>query len=463
MRLTFWGAAGGEVTGSCYLLETGRARVLVDFGAHQGGPEAEDRNRQPPPLNAPNLDAVILTHAHLDHCGQLPLLEPAGLRCKIWATPATIDLVPIVLYDSAGIQEQDAEHANRRRVSEDAAEIKPLYTTKDVDGLMRHFAPLPYWEKREVAPGVAARLVDAGHIIGSASLELTITDGGAERVIVFSGDIGPRGAPLLRDPTMLERADILILESTYGDRDHPPREEQVRKLGEIVRAAEGGCGKVLIPAFAIGRTQDMIYEFGKMRRAGALASPVYIDSPMAIETTDLYRRHRELFDGEAWSIISAGDSPLRFDNLHYIRTSDESRKLNGTRQGAIVLAGSGMCTGGRIVFHLKHNLGDPCTQLVFVGYQAQGTLGRQLVDGADRVEIFREPVPVKAQVHVLSGFSAHAGQSGLVEFAASFRPKPKRVFLTHGENPQRQALAAKLKQACGIEAELPGYWQHVEL
>jgi metallo-beta-lactamase family protein len=307
------------------------------------------------------------------------------------------------------------------------------------------------------------RLVDAGHIIGSASVEMTVEDGGKETVIVFSGDLGPRGIPLLRDPTMLRRADILILESTYGDKDHPPRAAQVERLGEIVKAAEGGCGKVLIPSFAIGRTQDMIYEFGRMRRAGTLSSAVYIDSPMAIETTDLYRRHRELFDGDAWSIISAGDSPLRFDNLHYVRTGAESRKLNGVKHGAIVIAGSGMCTGGRIVFHLKHNLGDPCTQLVFVGYQAEGTLGRRLVDGADRVQVLGEPVAVRARVSVLSGFSAHAGQSGLVEFAAGFTPKPGRVFLTHGEDPQRHALAAKLKEACGLEAELPGYWQHVEL
>jgi metallo-beta-lactamase family protein len=462
MKLTFWGAAGGEVTGSCYLLETGRARVLIDFGSHQGDAGAQERNRHPPPLNAPALDAALLTHAHLDHCGQLPLLSPAGLKCRVWATPATIDLVPLLLYDSAGIQEQDAREENKRRQAESLPGTQPLYTTQDVDRLMRHFSPLPYWEHREVAQGITARFVDAGHIIGSASLELTVAEGGRERVIVFSGDIGPRGAPLVRDPTMLQRAEILVLESTYGDRDHPPREETLERLRDIVKAAEGGCGKVLIPAFAVGRTQDLIYELGKMRRSGEFRSPVFIDSPMAIETTQLYRRHRELFDGEAWSIISSGDSPLVFDDLHFVRTAQESKKLNGLRRGAVVIAGSGMCTGGRILFHLKNNLADPCTQLVFVGYQAQGTLGRELADGADRVEVLGESLPVKAAVHVLTGFSAHAGQKGLVEWASGFDPPPARIFLTHGEDGQRRALASELKGR-GLEAELPGFGQAVEL
>lgn len=458
MKLTFYGAAG-EVTGSCYLVETDRARVLIDFGMHQGAADADARNRRPPPLNAPGLNAVILTHAHLDHAGRLPMLEAAGYTGAIHATPATIALAAVLLRDSAKIQEEDAAEAARHgRAGE-----RPLYTYADVDGLMRRFRPLPYRTPREIAPGVTASLHDAGHILGSASVALTIREGGDERTIVFSGDIGPRNAPLLEDPDPPERADTLVLESTYGDRDHRPWDKTIEEFAGVLNEAARGRGKVLIPAFAVGRTQAILYIMGQLRREGRLPRvPVFLDSPMAIETTALYREHRDLFDDETWAIITAGDTPLRFEGLRITRTVEESKRIDDV-DSAIVIAASGMMSGGRIVHHLRHHLGNPNTHLVVVGYQAQGTLGRRIVDGEKRVEIMGRPVVVKAKVHTIGGFSAHAGQSGLLGWAESIKQRPNRVFLTHGEDGPRQALRGKLKERTGIEAELPVWGQIVEL
>ncbi|MEX2219073.1 MAG: MBL fold metallo-hydrolase [Phycisphaerales bacterium] len=458
MRLTFYGAAG-EVTGSCYLLETDRARVLIDFGLHQG--EQEARNRRPPPLNAPALDAVILTHAHLDHSGLMPLLGPAGYAGRVHATPATIDLTRVLLYDSAKLQEADAERATRRG-SADLPPIEPLYGLAEVDALLAMLSPLPYWEEREVAPGVAAKLVDAGHILGSASVELTVTEKGRRLKVVFSGDLGPRGAPLVRDPTELHETDVLILESTYGDRDHRSRAATIEELEGIAAGALGNRSKVLVPAFAIGRTQDLIYELGKLHRAGRFRSQVFVDSPMATEATALYARHHTLLDGETRSIINGGESPLRFPGLEFVKTAQESKRLNGIDGGAVVIAGSGMCTGGRIVHHLKHGLPKPETEVVIVGFQAEGTNGRRLVNGQKVINLMGEPVPVKARIHTLGGLSAHAGQSGLVAWAQNFNPRP-RVFLTHGENKARAALAEKLKSLLGVDAAMPGYGEAVEL
>lgn len=463
MKLSFFGAAG-EVTGSCYLLETGRARVLIDFGLHQG--EHEERNRTAPPIGAGALDAVILTHAHLDHAGLMPLIPGLGYRGKVWATPATIDLVAILLADSAKLQSADAERAERYRAQgrgyNHHAGDPPLYGQGEVDEFLGLLAPLPYGEAREVAPGVVARLVDAGHIIGSASVELTVETAGGRKVIAFSGDIGPRGAPLVRDPTPLTGADVVLLESTYGDRDHRSREETVRELGEITKAARGSEGKVLIPAFAVGRTQDLIYEFGKMSRAGGLRSRVFVDSPMAVKATELYERHCKLLDAETWEIVSKGGNPLGFSGLEFTATVEDSKRLNRLDGGTVVIAGSGMCTGGRIVHHLRYNLPNPATQVVFVGFQAVGTLGRRLVDGQKIVRIMGEEVPVKAQVHTLGGLSAHSGQSGLVAWAGNFKNRP-RVFLTHGENGARQALGARLKRELGWETGMPGFGEVVEV
>lgn len=463
MKLTFFGAAG-EVTGSSYLLETDRARILIDFGMHQGEQEADEHNRYPQRIEAQRLNAVVLTHAHIDHCGRLPMLVPAGFHGPIFATPATVELTDILLNDSARIQEADAERFNRLFLKPGQPPAKPLYTVPEVGAIMKLFRAVPYDKAQEVAPGISIRFVDAGHILGSASVEMTVHDRGRITTIAFSGDIGPSGLPILNDPTVLRRADVVLLESTYGDRDHRSREATVREFDRILYLARQSSGKVIIPAFAVGRTQDLIYEMSRLSRAGRFdRAKVYVDSPMATEVTALYRRYRELFDPEAKSLIQDGNTPLNFPGLRFTRSAEESKSLNSAGDGVVVIAASGMCTGGRVVHHLRHGLPKPETHVLIVGFQAAGTLGRRLVDGAPEVRIFGDPVPVRAQVHTLGGFSAHAGQSGLVQWAANFNPRPGRLILTHGEPKARDALHARLKSELGIDAERPLFEDTIEL
>ncbi|HBS29226.1 MAG TPA: MBL fold metallo-hydrolase [Phycisphaerales bacterium] len=463
MRLSFYGAAG-EVTGSCTLLETDRARVLIDFGLHQGGPKSEARNRRFPPIHPERLDAVVLSHAHLDHSGRLPLLEQHGYRGRVHATPATIDLCAILLEDAAQIQESEAERLSRKRSRLGRHGAAPLYATADARLALRRFAPLPYEREQEIAPGVTVRFVDAGHILGSASVLVTARDGTGDKTIAFSADIGVRGTPLLRDPVRFDRADALVLESTYGDRDHRPLDATLDEFVSIITSARAQGGKILIPAFAVGRTQTLIYHLGELKRRGRLdGTIVYIDSPMAVETTELYRRHRALFDEGAWAIIDSGESPLRFPGLRFVRTSEESMAINRMDGGVIVVSAAGMMTGGRILHHLKHSLWKPTTHLVIVGYQAEGTLGRRIVDGARFVTVMGEPVRVGAAVHTLGGFSAHADQRGLLDWAAPLARCSPRVFLNHGEDRQRAALAQQLRSELGLKAELPSFAQVVDL
>lgn len=465
MRMRFFGAAG-EVTGSCTLVETHRARVLIDFGMHQGGPHAEARNRRVPPFRAPEIDAVVLTHAHIDHSGRLPVLEREDYQGRIHATPATIDLCDILLRDSAYIQQADADRINRHRRGEGRPPARPLYSLSDVDKTMARFEPAPYDEPVEVAPGVRVSWHEAGHILGSAwvLVEAEGSDGAPDRRIVFSGDIGPYSAPLLRDPTPPPACDALVLESTYGDRDHRDIDATIEELLTILNDARTPRGKVIIPSFAVGRTQQLVYFLGRLQREGRLKSPgVYIDSPMAIEATTLYRRHRDLFDDDCWQVINAGDSCLHFDGLRYARTPDDSRAINPLGGGVVVIAASGMCTGGRVLHHLRHALGHEQTHVVFVGYQGEGTLGRQIVEGAERVQVMGHTVDVRAGVHTLGGFSAHAGQTDLLRWAAPALESGPRVVLNHGENPQRKALAHAIGQRTGLEATLPGFKDIVTL
>jgi metallo-beta-lactamase family protein len=455
MKVTFLGAAG-EVTGSAYLIETDRTRVLLDFGLHQGEREAAEHNKMPAQLDAARLDAVVLTHAHIDHCGRLPMLIPAGFHGPVFATPATIELTEILLRDTARLQEQDAARANSRAGEEVVELAKPLYGIPEVEGLLPLFRGLPYKRPQEVAPGIAIRFFDAGHILGSASVEMTVEERGRRRIIVFSGDIGPRGVPLIFDPTLFTQADVAFLESTYGDRDHRSREETVAEFNSILADARTTSGKVLVPAFAVGRTQDLIYEMARAHCAGRMNNAaVYVDSPMAIDVTDLYRRHTELWDEQATAMKVHGCTPLNFPGLRFARTVDESKQLNFLNHGTVIIAGSGMCTGGRIVHHLRLNLEKPETRVVIVGFQAEGTLGRRLVDGQKHVRILGQEVQVHASIHTLGGFSAHAGQSGLLEWARSFSPKPERLILTHGEPTARNALRYKLKTELAIDAERP--------
>lgn len=464
MKLTFLGAAG-EVTGSATLLETGAARVLVDFGLHQGSEAAEIRNRRfPAPINPAQLDAVVLTHAHLDHCGRLPLLVRQGFAGPIWATPATIDLAEILLKDAAYLQEMAAERLSRTRARRGRGPVTPLYTSADALAVLTRFRELPYDHRAQVAPGVSCRFVDAGHILGSASAELTVDQNGRTHTIAFSGDVGVSGSALLRDPVPFERADTLILESTYGDRDHRPLADTLEELTSLLADCRSCHGKVLVPAFAVGRTQSLIYFLGGLQRDGRLNSTrVYVDSPMAIETTELYRRRRDLFDEKAMAIIEAGDSPLHFEGLRFTRSAEESRALNQIKDHAIIIAGAGMMNGGRIQHHLKHNLWRPETTLLIVGYQAEGTLGRRIVDGAKRVRVMGELIAVKAKVYTLGGLSAHAGQSELIKWTAPLRASRPRVFLNHGEERPRSRLRDRLKRDLDLDAELPNFGTSVNL
>lgn len=465
MRITLFGAAG-EVTGSSYLVETSRARVMVDFGLFQGGPSAEVKNRRVPAIEAGRLDAVVVTHAHLDHTGRLPLLSKLGFHGHIFATPASCELAFLVMEDTAEIQLSDSQrvYRHRQRKGRDKP-LEPLYTMAHVQALRPMLKPVPCGQPTEVAPGISIKFFEAGHILGSASIEMTVSEpGSAPKIIVFSGDIGVKGTALLRDPTPPPNADLLFLESTYGDRDHKPLADTVREFREIIEHVAWQKEKLLIPAFAIGRTQSLIYALNDIQRKENLPHiPIYIDSPMAVAATEIYCKYRDLFDAETWALINSGDSPIKSPDVTLVRSGDESRKLNDLWGPGIIIAGSGMCTGGRILHHLRHNLWRHGVHVVIAGFQAEGSLGRRLVNGEKRVRIFGEWIDVRAHISTLGGFSAHAGQTELLAWADQISNTKPRIVLTHGEDPQRHTLAGKLKDRHGIEALLPTFEQVIEL
>lgn len=463
INLGFYGAAG-EVTGSCYLITTDRVKVLVDMGMHQGEREADEHNRRMPDVDPADIDAVVLTHAHLDHCGRLPMLFKRGFRGSIYCTHATIALSELILRDSAELQCADCDRFNAklRRAGEPPQE--PLYEPKDIDPVVRAMRGVGYGTPTQIADGITIAFSDAGHILGSGSVRMTIHDGARTKNIVFSGDIGVRGSPILRDPETPGPADVLVMESTYGDRDHRSLEATTNELLEILKDAQRAGAKVLIPAFALGRTQDLIFHMGEFVRNGQIGSlNVYIDSPMAVEATQLYAKFHDLYDERARELIESKNSPLRFPGLKYVHSVEESKRLNGAVGCMVVISASGMCTGGRIVHHLYHSLAKPTTHVVIVGYQGYGTLGRRLVDKAPTVRIFGDQIPVYAKIHTLGGFSAHAGQSGLLHWAAPFAKSKPRVFLTHGENGPRMRLSEKLYEQHGLTAQLPMYGDITEI
>ncbi len=453
-RVTLLGAAG-DVTGSAYLVETGSARLLVDFGLFQGSRECEEQNVLPEQLDAPRLDGVLLTHAHLDHTGRLPLLAKAGYQGPIYGTPATIELAALVLRDAAKVQLADLER--KRRHNPGAAEkLEPLYTLEEVEDVLGRMRPVPYAEPVEVAAGVKARFVEAGHMLGSTSIQLEVAHPAGPRRIVFSGDLGPKGAPILRDFEPFRHADLVFLESTYGDRDHRPFAETIRQFEAIMQQAVTRRAKVLVPTFAIGRAQVILTILAAMFRSGRLRPvPVHLDSPMAIEATRIFQDHPELFDDEMTAMISKRPLEQDLKTLVLSASSEASRRINDLAGPLVVLAGSGMCNAGRILHHLKHNLASPDTSVVIVGYQGVGTVGRRLVDGEKEVRIFGEFIPVRAQVHTLGGFSAHAGQTDLLKWFEAVAGDRPKVVLTHGEDRSREPLAEKLRQRFGVRAILP--------
>ena len=455
IKLTFHGAAGC-VTGSAYHLQTSRASVLVDFGLFQGYGNKNGTNEVPGGLNVPKLDAVLLTHAHLDHCGRTPLLTKSGYRGPIFCTEPTIPLAGLVLRDSAHLQALDAERTNRKHRHAGKERAQPLYTADDVEAVLRQFKAVAYEDLVEVAPGIRARWVEAGHMLGAASIQLCIDEDGEVKTVVFSGDIGSKSAPILRDAVGFHKADVVVMESTYGDRDHKPLQETVEEFESIVKTTVERRGKLIVPVFAIGRTQLLLYLLALMFRHKAVPKfPIFLDSPMAIHATKIYWDHVSLFDDEFLALRRERPLMQDLDTLKPTPTAPESIALNNQHGPCLIMAGSGMCTGGRILHHLRHNLALAETTILIVGYQSEGSIGRLLVDGAKEVTMFGEKIPVKATVHTLGGFSAHAGQTELLQWVAQTVHCHPRVILTHGEARGREPLAKLIQERLCLSVELP--------
>lgn len=455
MKVTLHGAAG-DVTGSAYLVETERARILVDFGMFQGGSRLEAKNVLPSGLEPTRLNAVLVTHAHLDHTGRLPLLAKAGYNGPFYATKATIALAGLILRDSAKVQASDIARTNRKRERAGEPPLAPLYTAEEVGQALELFREVPYEISLEVAPGIQARYVDAGHMLGSASIELTVQEDGKSKVIVFSGDIGPSGLAIIRDAQPLKRADLVFLESTYGDRDHKPQKETLAEFRSIIEQAVRNKARILIPAFAVGRTQQILYHLDELFCSGVVQPfPVYIDSPMAIEASKVYQSHPDLFDDETQALRQSCDIANHHAHVKPTPTAQDSMALNEAPGPCVIMAGSGMCNAGRILHHLRHGLYRPETIVMIVGFQGQGTLGRQLVDGDKEVRIFGETIAVKAQIRTLGGFSAHAGQTELMKWFRFLAPAKPHVVLTHGEAKGRDPLKELIKKHYGLDADLP--------
>jgi metallo-beta-lactamase family protein len=459
MKISPHGAVGGEVTGSAYLIETSQARVLVDFGMFQGLPNADDKNRSPIAKDYAALDAVLLTHAHLDHTGRLPLLVAGGFRGPVFCTPATGEMTNLILRDSAKIQETDLERVNRKRQRQGKEPLTPLYRLGEVEALMARVKPVPYRQPVPVAPGMVAEWVEAGHMLGSASIRVTVEDAGRRTQVVFSGDLGQRNAPILKDYEPFSTADLVVLESTYGNRDHQSFAETVRQFIVILNTAVRERGKILIPTFAVGRAQLLATLLAWMFRQKHVPTfPVFLDSPMANEATNIYARHPELWDEEMRNFVAESSirGELERAGGRVSITADDSKKLNDEPGPCLIMAGAGMCNAGRILHHLKANLWKPETHVVIVGYQSVGTVGRALVDGAKEINLFGEPVAVKGRVHTLGGFSAHAGQTDLLAWLKPLAAGKPRVILTHGEAGPRAELAKKIQSDFGLKCELPG-------
>jgi metallo-beta-lactamase family protein len=450
MKLEFFGAAA-EVTGSCHVLHVGKYKVLLDCGLIQGSRKDEERNRDPFPFDASQIDAVVLSHAHLDHCGRLPLLVKRGFRGPVYAHEASCELVAILLADAAHLAERDAEYRSRKT----GKKVKPLYTVIEGEHVMRQMQPRKYREVFEVVNGVKVRFRDAGHILGSCSVEVLLTDNDRERKLVFSGDLGQYDTPILKDPEPIEQADLVLMESTYGGRRHRGREQTIAELGEILTSERSRRGNILIPAFAIGRSQEIMYQLGKhFEEWGLERFQIFLDSPMAIETSKIYWENTQLYDQEATRLRRENGGMPLLPNLKLSRRPEESMAINRIRSGAIVIAGSGMCNGGRIIHHLKHNLEREETQVLITGYQANGSLGRRLVNGEETVRIHGQTIPVRATIHTVGGLSAHGDQDDLARWYECMENRPP-VYLVHGEVEAQEDFSKYLTGRCGATVHLP--------
>ena len=455
--------AAGEVTGSCHLVTIGKHRILLDCGLIQGRAKDEARNRDPFPFEPKSIDAVVLSHAHIDHSGRLPMLVKAGFSGPIYTQRASRDLCRIMLKDSAFLYEKDIEWENRKRLRKGLKPVEALYTMADARSAMAHFKGLIYGEKVKILPNVTLRLSDAGHILGSSIVELWLEDAGQTRKLVFSGDLGRPGMPILQDPTPIREADLVIMESTYGDRLHRSWDETLQEIEQVVSDTVDSKGNILIPAFAVGRTQEILYMLARHYRQWQLQRwRVFLDSPLAIEATRIFTRHSDLFDQEMTQMWQQDRAQSILPNLHISRTSNQSMALNRIHSGAIIIAGSGMCSGGRIKQHLKHNIWRRECHVIISGFQARGTLGRALVDGARYVRLWGETVRVGATIHTVGGLSAHADQTGLKNWYAGFEARPALV-LVHGETAAQQALGDRLKNELNAPVSIASHGDRLNL
>ncbi len=455
MRVEFLGGVR-TVTGSATLLEKGSFKWLVDCGMFQGSEEHEKRNWNLQPYQAKDLSFVLLTHAHIDHSGLIPKLVKEGFQGKVICTKATLDLCEVMLQDSGHIQETEAEWQNRKGKRAGRGEALPLYTMKDAEKCLQYFQTVNYDDVLQLTDGLKVRFQDAGHILGSAMIEIWVEEGGEKRKLVFSGDLGNLDQPIIRDPSIVEESDVLWLESTYGNRLHKSREETAQELLKIVREAIARQAKVVIPAFAVERTQDIIYTLGQFVREGSIPSiPVYIDSPLAISATEIFKRNADCFDRETKVLLAGGENPLEIPGIIYTRTTEESIAINEDPRAGIIISASGMCDSGRIKHHLKHHLWRNESHIVFIGYQAEGTIGRRIVDGAKTIKLFGEEIAVKAHIHTLGGFSAHADQKGLLEWVSHIHNPQLEVFVNHGEEKISTELGQLISEQFHFKTAVP--------
>jgi len=458
MKLQFWGAAR-TVTGSMHLLEVNDAKILLDCGLFQGKRSLSYERNLNFPFDPAEIDALVLSHAHIDHSGNIPNLVKQGFRGNIFCTPATRDLCAAMLVDSGRIQEQDINYLNKKRRRKGLPDVQPLYTPEDATNSLGYFVSLPYWRHLPVAPGVNLTFHDAGHILGSAITVLDITEGGETKRLVFSGDLGREGMAILRSPEFIDSADIVLMESTYGERDHESFGAASKKLREVIDKTCRRGGKVLVPSFAVGRTQEIVYSLHRLADAHKIPNvPIFVDSPLAVNVTEVFRLHPDAYNDEVRQYMSEDlhhRSPFGFDQLTYVRKAADSKDLNFLREPAVIIAASGMCEGGRILHHLKNNLDDPKTVVLFVGFQAEHTLGRRILDGHERVKIFGEEYRVRAEIERIEGYSAHADRTELRAWANHFdKERLQHLFLVHGEEDAAKALAYTLSED-GCQVSVP--------
>lgn len=465
MKIKFLGAAR-EVTGSCFIIETDQARFAVDCGMHQGGADIETRNRDTEAYDPSHIDFFLITHAHIDHSGLLPRMVQNGFKGPVYATEPTGELIKILLLDSAHIQETDAKSKTKRMQRNGRTEkSEPLYSTPDARAVFPLIKKVTYNQSITPAAGIKVNFQDAGHILGAAILELFIAEAGTPTKLVFSGDIGRRRQLLVEDPVTISDADYLFMESTYGDRDHKGEADSLHEMAEAIQYSYSRGEKIIIPAFAVERTQEMLYSLYLLDIEGKLPKdmPVYLDSPLAIKATEIFRRYHKYLDADTQNILKNGENPLDLPQLKFSSSTEQSMRINEMKGSAIVISASGMCNAGRIRHHLRHNLWRPGASIVFVGFQAQGTPGRKIVEGAKKIRIFNEDIAVKAKIWTIGGFSAHAGQRQLLDWLGHFQNKKMPVYLVHGEAGAQDTLASLIREQLGFGVAIPEYLEEINI